>query len=46
MIRRFEFIEKTLYLIRKELSEKLPIEGTLDEMVDKALKLIKEIYNK
>ena len=44
MIKRYDFIERTLYLIRKELSEQLPKETTLDEMIDKAKKIIKNIY--
>jgi len=44
MVKRYEFIEKTLYLIRQELEEKLPDESILDEMIDKAKKIIKNIY--
>ena len=44
MIKRFEFIERTLYLIREKLSKKLPDEATLEEMIEKAKELIKEIY--
>ena len=43
MVRRFEFIERTMYLIRKEL-EKLPKEDTLNEMIEKYKELIKKIY--
>ena len=44
MIKRYEFIERTLYLIRTKLENKLPSEGTLEEMIDKAKKLIESIY--
>lgn len=43
MIKRYEFIEKTLYLIRKELEKNLPNEDTLDEMIDKAKKIVTKI---
>lgn len=42
MIRRYEFIIRTLCLIGKAL-EKLPEEDTLDEMIKKAKELIKEV---
>lgn len=45
MIKKEEFIERTLYLIQRELSEKLPDETTLDEMIDKAETIIKNMYN-
>jgi hypothetical protein len=41
MIKRYEFIIKTLCLIGKIL-EKLPEEGTLDEMVLKRNELLKK----
>lgn len=41
MIKKYEFIERIIYLARKELSENLPEEATLDEMVDKAKKILK-----
>lgn len=44
MVKRYDFIERTLYLIRRELSEKLPDEEILDEMIKKAKDIIKEIY--
>ena len=44
MMKRYEFIERTLYLIRKKLEENLPAETTLDEMINKAKELINEIY--
>lgn len=43
MIKRYEFIERTLYLIRKELEENLPDEDTLDEMVTKTKKIVTKI---
>jgi len=32
MVKKYEFIDRILYLIRKELEEKLPEEASLDEM--------------
>ena len=46
MVGRFEFIERTLFIIRKELSENLPNEDILDEMIKKAKEIIKEIYKR
>jgi hypothetical protein len=43
MVRRYEFIIRTLCLIGKAL-EKLPTEGTLDEMIIRAKEILKEIY--
>jgi len=44
MVKRHEFIERTLYLIRKELSEHLPNEDTFDEMIKKYKEFLKNIY--
>jgi len=41
--KRYEYIEKILYLIRKKLGENLPVEATLEEMANKSRELIKEI---
>jgi hypothetical protein len=35
MIKRYEFIERTIYLIRQKLEENLPDEATLEEMTNK-----------
>lgn len=43
MVKRYEFIERIVYLIREQLEDKLPIEDTLDEMATKAKILIEEI---
>ena len=43
MEKRHEFIEKTLYLIRKEFEKKLPKEATLEEMISRAKKIIVKI---
>ena len=43
MVRRYEFIIRTLCLIG-EVLEKLPEEGTLDEMIEEYKELIKKIY--
>jgi len=40
MEKRYEFIERTLYLIRQLLENFLPEEGTLDEMVEKRDRLL------
>jgi len=42
MMKRYDFIEKTLYLIRKLLEEHLPKEATLEEMVEKRDKLLQK----
>lgn len=42
-IKRYEFIEKVLYLIRKKLEQKLPLEATLKKMIDKYREIIKNI---
>jgi ASC-1-like (ASCH) protein len=44
MIKKYEFIERTLYLIREKLEKRLPDETTLEEMIEKTKKIIKEIY--
>ena len=44
MVKRYEFIERINYLIREKLSKNLPEESTLDEMVNKAKQLIREIF--
>lgn len=43
MMRRHDFVEKTLYLIREQLEKHLPQEATLDEMIEKAKELIKKV---
>lgn len=40
MIKRYEFVEKTLHLIRALLENYLPTEGTLEEMIEKRNKLL------
>lgn len=42
MEKRYDFIERTLYLVRQLLEHYLPIEGTLDEMIDKRNKLLQK----
>lgn len=42
MEKRYEFLERTIYLIRKLLEENLPQEGTLEEMVIKRNKLLQK----
>jgi hypothetical protein len=42
MVQRHEFIERTLFLIRKLLEGNLPKEATLNEMKDKTDELIRK----
>jgi len=44
MIKRYDFIERTIYLIREKLENNLSEEDTLEEMIIKAKELIQEIY--
>jgi len=44
MEKRFEFIEKFLHLTRKKLEKNLPKEGTLEEMMEDAKKIIDKIF--
>jgi hypothetical protein len=39
---RYDFVERTLFLIRELLEEKLPREATPDEMVEKRNKLLQK----
>jgi hypothetical protein len=41
MIKKYEFIDRTLFLIRKLLADNLVDESTLDEMVIERNKLLK-----
>jgi hypothetical protein len=43
MIKRFEFIEKIIYLLRKELEENLPEESSLDDMFSYLEKTFKKL---
>lgn len=42
MEKRFEFVDRTIYLIRQLLEENLPKEATLDEMVQKRNMLLEK----
>jgi hypothetical protein len=42
MEKRFEFVDRTIFLIRKLLEEHLPKEATLDEMVQKRNSLLEK----
>jgi hypothetical protein len=44
MIEKYEFIQRTLYLIGEKLKERLPDKATLDEMVAEAKDAIEGIY--
>ena len=43
MIKRYEFIERVIYLLRKELEENLPKESSLDDMYNHLEKILKKI---
>lgn len=45
MIKRFEFVDKTIAIIREKLENNLPKEATLDDMVAKRDKLLKEVMH-
>jgi len=42
MIEKRDFVERTIYLIRKLLEDHLPQEDTLAEMIDKRNKLLQK----
>ena len=42
MEKKYEFIDRTLYLLRKEMEEKLPNETTLDEMIQKLNRILEK----
>lgn len=44
MITREDFIKKTINLIRKKIQKELPNEATLEEMIDKFKREIKNMY--
>jgi len=43
MVKKYEFIERTLFIIRKRLEENLPDFVTLEEMTDKRNKILKNL---
>ena len=43
MIKRYEFIERVIYLLRKELEENLPEESSLEDMYNYLEKILKKI---
>jgi hypothetical protein len=43
-MKRYEFVDKTVARVRELLEKNLPKEADLDEFIDKATRLIKEIY--
>lgn len=45
MENRYVFIDKTLHVIRKKLSNKLPKEAPLKEMIKITKKLLKDIHD-
>jgi hypothetical protein len=46
MIKRFEFVDKTIAIIREKLENNLPSEATLEDMVAKRDKLLKQVMHK
>ena len=44
MIKRYDFVDRLIYLIKEKLENNLPDEATLEEMIQKTKELIKEIY--
>jgi len=44
VIKRYEFIERTLYLIRKTLEDKLSEEATLNEFIEEFKKAIERLF--
>jgi len=45
MIKRYEFVERTIYLIREILENKLKKEDTLEEMILKRDELLKQFMH-
>jgi len=44
MEKRYDFIERSLYLLRKEMENNLPLEGTLEEMLEELKKIINQLF--
>jgi len=44
MIKRHEFIERSLHLLRKEMENNLPFEATLEEMLIELKKIINNLF--
>ena len=44
MVRRYDFVDRMTYLIREKLENNLPCDATLDEMMEKAKELLKELF--
>jgi hypothetical protein len=42
MMKRYDFVDRTIVLIRELLEEHLPKEATLDEMIEKRNKLLQK----
>jgi hypothetical protein len=42
-MKRYEFVEKIVYLVREKLENNLPNEGSQNEMIIKAKKLLEKI---
>jgi hypothetical protein len=43
MMRKYEFVDKTIHIVRERLEKGLPEEDTLEEMILKAKELLKDI---
>jgi hypothetical protein len=46
MIKKYQFIDRVVYLVRKWLEEILPKQGTLDEMYRHLEKILKKFKGK
>jgi len=46
MIKKYQFIDRTVYLVRKWLEEILPEQATLDEMYSYLEKILKKFKGK
>lgn len=44
MMKRYDFVDRTVAIIREKLEKNLPQEATLEELIEKAKELINEIY--
>jgi len=46
MVKKYQFIDRVCYLVRKGLEEILPSQGTLDEMYSYLEKILKKFKGK
>lgn len=43
MMKRYEFIERVIYLLREKMEHQLPDEATMDELIEKTKDIFKNI---